>query len=140
MRVCVCVRACVCARGRFTSSVRAHCRASAVLTDKSVLREHAFATAKHIASRSPVAVVGSKAFLNYSRDHTTRDSLEFAVSTLCVLADTDTKVCHPLALCMLRSRSLRAQAVWNAAMLQTEDIPKAAQAGMQRTDAVFSKL
>jgi hypothetical protein len=30
--------------------------------------------------------------------------------------------------------------VWNAAMLQTEDIPKAAQAGMQRTDAVFSKL
>ena len=41
--------------------------------------------AKVIASKSPVAVQGSKVNLNYSRDHTVDESLEYAVS-VCVRA------------------------------------------------------
>ena len=37
----------------------------------------AIETAKLIASRSPVAVQGSKISLNYSREHSTDDGLEF---------------------------------------------------------------
>ena len=36
--------------------------------------------AKVIAGKSPVAVQGSKVNLNYSRDHTVDEALEFAVS------------------------------------------------------------
>ncbi len=36
--------------------------------------------AKLIASKSPVAVQGSKVNLNYSRDHTVDEALEYAVS------------------------------------------------------------
>ncbi len=32
-----------------------------------------------IASKSPVAVQGTKIILNYSRDHSIRDSLDYAV-------------------------------------------------------------
>ena len=35
---------------------------------------------KQIASKSPVAVLGIKNFLNYSRDHSVQDSLEFAIT------------------------------------------------------------
>lgn len=37
----------------------------------------ALALAKHIASKSPVAVQGSKLALNYARDHSVDDSLEW---------------------------------------------------------------
>ena len=36
--------------------------------------------AEKIASKSPVAVLGSKVNLNYSRDHTVQEGLDFAVS------------------------------------------------------------
>ncbi|CAI8023285.1 Delta(3,5)-Delta(2,4)-dienoyl-CoA isomerase, mitochondrial [Geodia barretti] len=35
--------------------------------------------AEKIASKSPVAVLGSKVNLNYSRDHTVQEGLDFAV-------------------------------------------------------------
>ena len=35
---------------------------------------------KKIASKSPVAVLGIKTFLNYSRDHSVQDSLVFALA------------------------------------------------------------
>ena len=39
--------------------------------------EHALATAREIASKSPLAVAGSKVMINYARDHTIKDALDY---------------------------------------------------------------
>jgi len=63
-----------------------------------------------IASKSPVAVVGTKVNLNYSRDHSVRDGLKFVNG-------------------------------WNMSMLQTKDLPVAAQASFQKgSTPKYSKL
>jgi enoyl-CoA hydratase/carnithine racemase len=62
-----------------------------------------------IAALSPVAIQGTKAALNYSREHGIARGLEY-------------------------------QAAWNAAMLQTHDIPAAAQAMMSKSKAHFANL
>lgn len=36
--------------------------------------------AQMIAAKSPVAVLGAKTFLNYTRDHTVDDSLDYAIT------------------------------------------------------------
>ena len=41
------------------------------------LVEHALATAREIAAKSPLAVAGSKVMINYARDHGIRDSLDY---------------------------------------------------------------
>jgi len=71
--------------------------------------EDAIAVAGQIAENSPVAIVGTKKNLNYARNHTVQDSLDY-VST------------------------------WNAVMLQTDDLPAAITASMQKTKPQFSKL
>ena len=38
---------------------------------------HALATAKEIAGKAPLAVTGSKVMINYARDHTIRDGLDY---------------------------------------------------------------
>lgn len=48
--------------------------------DKEEAFSNALKMAVEIASKSPVAVQGSKVNLNYSRDHTVQDGLDFAVS------------------------------------------------------------
>ena len=65
--------------------------------------------AKFIASKSPLAVTGTKVNLNYARDHTVTEGLAHV-------------------------------ALWNAAMVQSGDVPKAAQASFQKKNAVFAKL
>ena len=46
--------------------------------------------ARSIASRSPVAVQGTKHALNYSRDHTEKDGLEFMqIWNMCMLQSED---------------------------------------------------
>ena len=41
------------------------------------LLAHAMATAREIAEKSPLAVAGSKVMINYARDHTIADSLDY---------------------------------------------------------------
>jgi delta(3,5)-delta(2,4)-dienoyl-CoA isomerase len=65
--------------------------------------------AQLIASKSPVAVLGTKEILNYSRDRTVADGLHYT-------------------------------AVWNAAMLQTDDVKEAMLSGKQKRKVTFSKL
>jgi delta(3,5)-delta(2,4)-dienoyl-CoA isomerase len=62
-----------------------------------------------IASKSPVAVWGTKELLNWSRDRTVEDGLKYT-------------------------------AVWNAAMLQTDDVKSALLSGIQKKKPSFSKL
>ena len=38
---------------------------------------HALETAREIASKSPLAVTGSKVMINYARDHSIRDGLDY---------------------------------------------------------------
>lgn len=49
---------------------------NAVLPDAAALREHALATARKIAEKSPLAIAGSKLALNHARDHGVAASLQ----------------------------------------------------------------
>jgi delta(3,5)-delta(2,4)-dienoyl-CoA isomerase len=69
----------------------------------------AVAVAELIASKSPVAVWGTKEILDWSAERGTEDGLRYT-------------------------------AIWNAAMLQTEDVKKALLSGLRRTKPVFGKL
>ncbi|BBF85423.1 enoyl-CoA hydratase [Aquitalea magnusonii] len=77
-----------------------------LLPDADGVLAAAMASAALIASKSPLAVRGSKEMLNYARDHSVADSLNHV-------------------------------ATWNAAMLLSEDIQKAAMASMTRQTVVF---
>lgn len=82
---------------------------SRISADRDSVVKDALDLAGQIAKKSPVAMAGIKHNLNFSRDHSAQQGLEY-------------------------------MATWNMAMLQTEDILKAVQAGMNKEDPVFSKL
>lgn len=82
---------------------------SRVAADKAAAMKEAFDLASLIASKSPVAVLGTKEILNYSRDKTVAEGLNYT-------------------------------AVWNAAMLQTDDVKQAMLSGMQKRTVKFAKL
>lgn len=48
-----------------------------VLPDHDAVVAHALATAREIAKKSPLAVTGSKVMINYARDHTIKDALDY---------------------------------------------------------------
>ena len=50
-----------------------------MLEDRSELIKAVTELAVSIANKSPVATLGVKRFLNYSRDHSVEDSLEYAL-------------------------------------------------------------
>ena len=82
---------------------------SAVYKDKKEAVDEAIKLATLIASKSPVAVQGTKGILNYSRDRTVEEGLRYT-------------------------------AVWNAGMLQTQDMKDAMMSGLRKTTPKFSKL
>lgn len=82
---------------------------SQVFADEKTMIEKGLELATLIASKSPIAVQGSKINLVYSRDRTVDEGLHF-------------------------------MSVWNASMLQSEDLLKAAMAAMTKDKAKFSKL
>ena len=53
-----------------------------MLADKDSLQSAALETASLIASKSPVAVQGTKLSLLYSRDHSVRESLDHVVCNI----------------------------------------------------------
>ncbi len=48
-----------------------------VFDTQEALLEHVLATAREIASKSPLAVTGSKVMINYAREHNTEDALDY---------------------------------------------------------------
>ena len=48
-----------------------------VLPNHDAVVAHALATAREIAKKSPLAVTGSKVMINYARDHTIKDALDY---------------------------------------------------------------
>ena len=48
-----------------------------VFSDQASMLAHVMATAREIASKAPLAVTGSKVLINYGRDHTTADTLDY---------------------------------------------------------------
>ncbi|KAK9782367.1 putative ClpP/crotonase-like domain-containing protein [Seiridium cardinale] len=71
--------------------------------------EAAFKLAGLIATKSPVAVQGTKELINHARDNTVADSLKYT-------------------------------AVWNSAMLQSDDLGAALLSGLKKTKPRFEKL
>ena len=60
---------------------------SRVCADREAAVSEAMELAQLMASKSPVAVQGSKVNLNYSRDHTVQEGLDFAVRDLVSVPD-----------------------------------------------------
>jgi enoyl-CoA hydratase len=48
-----------------------------VFESQDAMLEHVMATAREIASKAPLAVAGSKVMINYARDHTIEDGLDY---------------------------------------------------------------
>ncbi|XP_076098820.1 delta(3,5)-Delta(2,4)-dienoyl-CoA isomerase, mitochondrial-like isoform X1 [Mytilus galloprovincialis] len=82
---------------------------SRIFPDKAAMINAAIELASLIASKSPVAVQGTKVSMVYSRDHSVPEGLAHI-------------------------------ALWNQAMLQSEDVMKSAEAMMQKKEPKFSKL
>lgn len=82
---------------------------SGVYKDKAEAVNKGLELAKLIASKSPVATMGTKEIVNYSRDRTVADGLAYT-------------------------------AIWNAAMVQTQDVKDAMLSGLQKRKPTFSKL
>lgn len=100
--------------------------------------EGALGMAGAMAEKSPVAVVGTKELLRHARDHSVEDSRllflflfpsPFLVGWM-VLADWLTRFLV----------DLRYTAVWNSAMLQSDDVQAALLSGMTKTKPTFEKL
>ena len=98
---------------------------SGVFDGKEKALEEALKWAGLVASKSPVAVQGTKELINWSRDHSVQDG-KCLRRTYCLL--------------MLNSLGLRYTGVWNSAALQSVDVASAMQAGLTKQAPKFSKL
>lgn len=82
---------------------------NAVYPDHQTMLEEVTAMARHIARHSPLAVTGTKEMLNYTRDHSIADGLNYI-------------------------------ATWNAGMLVSEDLLKAAAAAQSKEQPEYDDL
>jgi enoyl-CoA hydratase len=91
------------------SEAREYGLVNAVFPDRETLVEGVTAIARTIAGKAPLAVYGSKRMMNYARDHSTGDGLDYV-------------------------------ALWNASMLQLEEIREAMRANAERRPGRFAGL
>lgn len=82
--------------------------------------------ARLMASKSPVAVQGTKEILNWSRDHSVQDGMFSLFSLTCLVTHF--------------RLGLRYTTVWNSAALQTKDVSSALLSGIQKRTPTFEKL
>ncbi|USG60747.1 crotonase/enoyl-CoA hydratase family protein [Sneathiella marina] len=80
-----------------------------VYADQEEMMKNVMAVASEIASKAPLAITGCKRMMNYSRDHTVADSLDYI-------------------------------AIWNASMLQREEIFEAMKANAEKRPGDFVDL
>ncbi len=80
-----------------------------VFADQTTLLAEVMAIAREIASKAPLAVYGCKRMINYARDHSTADGLDYI-------------------------------GIWNASMLQKEEILEAMQANSEKRPGDFVEL
>ena len=80
-----------------------------VYTDQNSMLEGVMAIAAEIAQKAPLAVYGCKRMINYSKDHSTADTLDYI-------------------------------AIWNASMLQSQEMQEAMQARTEKRAGDFTEL
>ena len=80
-----------------------------IYTDHEAMLEATMGIARQIATKAPLAVYGSKKIINYSRDHSTADSLDYI-------------------------------SLWNASMLQPDEISEAFVAAQEEREGDFVDL
>lgn len=80
-----------------------------VYPDQDALLAGVMAVAREISRKAPLAVHGSKRIINYSRDHSTEDALDYI-------------------------------GIWNASMLQSDEIQEAMAAAAEKRDGDFAEL
>ena len=80
-----------------------------IYTDHEAMLEATMGIARQIATKAPLAVYGSKKIINYSRDHSTADSLDYI-------------------------------SLWNASMLQPDEISEAFAAAQEEREGDFVDL
>lgn len=80
-----------------------------VYPDQEALLAGVMEVARDIASKAPLAVYGCKRMINYARDHTTADGLDYI-------------------------------SIWNASMLQTQEIQEAMMANAEKRPGDFAPL
>ena len=97
--------------GRHISAQEAkqHGLVNEIYTDHEAMLEATMGIALQIATKAPLAVYGSKKIINYSRDHSTADSLDYI-------------------------------SLWNASMLQPDEISEAFAAAQEEREGDFVDL
>lgn len=80
-----------------------------VFPDQETMQQEVMEIAREIASKPPLAIYGCKRMANYSRDHSTADTLDYV-------------------------------RLWNASMLQRDEILEAMQAKMEKRAGEFAEL
>ena len=80
-----------------------------VFPDQPTMLAEVMGIAREIASKAPLAVYGTKRMINYARDHSTADGLDYI-------------------------------GIWNASMLQKQEIQEAIKANAEKRPGAFVEL
>ena len=80
-----------------------------VFPDRETMLKAVMTIAKEITSKAPLAIYGSKRIINYARDHSTADTLDYI-------------------------------GIWNASMLQQDEIKEAMTAASENREGEFVDL